>query len=325
MASWTHESDIKRGRAGIGAPRFRPAPDVSAVPVWTTGVWRRFFRQRLSLSGGGVLIALILCILLGPVVYPTSPSRIDFSLAVLPPSWSHPFGTNDLGQDILAQVLVGGRISLAVGICSTVVAVVVGTLIGVVAGFVGGSVDILLMRLTDLFLSLPLLPLLLLIIHLFRTPATLAFGAERGIFALIVLVIGGLTWMTVARLVRARMLSVREMDFVTAARVAGASPVRLVWSHMLPNVSGPVIVAATLSVSRAIVTEATLSFLGLGFPPDTPTWGRMLYEAKDYLDIAPHMAIFPALAVVLTVVSILLIGEGLQAALNPYGGGGRSL
>jgi peptide/nickel transport system permease protein len=197
------------------------------------------------------------------------------------------------------------------------VAIFLGTFIGAISGFYGGFLDNLLMRLTDLFISLPQLPLLLLIIYLFREPMKAVAGPEVGIFLLIVIVVGGLNWMSVARLVRASFLSTRELDFVMAARSIGAKPQRLIWVHILPNVLSPIIVAATLAVGNAIITESTLSFLGLGFPPDIPTWGRMLYDAQNYLETAPYMALFPGLAIFLTVLCINYIGDGLRDALDP--------
>ncbi|HHP7243989.1 MAG TPA: ABC transporter permease, partial [Elainellaceae cyanobacterium] len=203
------------------------------------------------------------------------------------------------------------------GISAMLMAIGLGTLIGAIAGFYRGLADALLMRLTDLFLALPQLPLLLLVIYLFRDVARAMIGPEAGIFALVVIVIGGLNWMSVARLVRASFLSMRERDFVTAARSIGARPWRLIWIHIMPNVLSPVMVAATLAVGTAIISESTLSFLGLGFPPDVTTWGRMLYDAQGYLDSAPHMALFPGLAIFLTVLSINYIGDGLRDALDP--------
>ena len=173
------------------------------------------------------------------------------------------------------------------------------------------------MWLTDLFLSLPTLPLLLLVIYLFRDALKGVFGPEGGVFILIVLVIGGLRWMPVARLVRAQFLSLREKEFVEAARALGASKSRQVIRHILPNALGPVIVAATIDVAAAIIQESTLSFLGLGFPPDIPTWGRLLFDAKDYLDLAPHLALFPGAAIFLAVLTINFIGDGLRDALDP--------
>lgn len=280
--------------------------------------WKRFRRDRTALFGVVVLAVIILSVLLGPLVYTVSINQIDFSQAIQPPSWRHPFGTNDLGQDQMARLLVGGRISLAVGFAAMLVAIALGCTIGAIAGFYGGLFDLLLMRLTDLFLSLPQLPLLLLILYLFREPVGAIAGPEAGTFVLVVVVIGILNWMSVARLVRASFLSLRERTFIRAVRALGARPRRLIWVHLLPNALSPVIVAATLAVGTAILTESTLSFLGLGFPPDVPTWGRMLYDAQNYLETAPHMALFPGLAIFLTVLSINFIGDGLRDALDPH-------
>ncbi len=282
-------------------------------------VWRRFRRDKMAVMGMGVLAIIILSLLLGPLVYGVPGDEIDFTQASLGPSWQHWFGTNDLGQDQLARVLWGGRISLAVGVSAIALAIFLGVGIGAVAGFCGGIIDTILMRITDLCLALPQLPLLLLVVYLFRDAIKAVAGPEWGIFYLVIFVIGGLNWMPVARLVRAGFLTVRQMDYVAAARSLGASPMRLIWVHILPNAIGPVIVAATLGVGNAIITESTLSFLGLGFPPDVPTWGRMLYEAKDYLDSAPHMAIFPGTVIFLTVLSINYIGDGLRDAIDPLG------
>ena len=280
-------------------------------------LWCRFSQDKLALMGLGIFGLIILAILLGPLLYQTPMDKIDFSQSTIGPSLSHPLGTNDLGQDQLARLLFGGRISLTVGLAAMGVAMSVGTLVGAIAGFYGGRVDTFLMGVTNLFLSLPQLPLLLLIVYLFRDSLKTLVGPEWGIFILVVLVIGLLNWMSVARLVRGQFLKLREMEFISAARALGASPWRLIWVHLLPNVFGVMIVAATLAVANGIITESTLSFLGLGFPPDLPTWGQMLFKAKDYLTTAPFMALFPALAIFLTVMSINYIGDGLQDALNP--------
>ncbi|MBD2343523.1 ABC transporter permease [Anabaena subtropica] len=279
--------------------------------------WRKFRGNRQAMLGAVLLMIIILSVLFGPLIYNVPINKIDFAKSTLPPSWEHLFGTNDLGQDILARVLYGGRISIAVGVFSMLVAITLGILIGALSGFYGGWLDVVLMRLTDLCLALPRLPLLLLVIFLFRDVIKAIAGPELGIFVLVVLVIGGLNWMSVARLVRAGFLTVREQEFVTAARALGASPRRLIWIHILPNVISPVLVAATLSVSTAIITESTLSFFGLGFPPDVPTWGRMLYDAQNFLEFAPYMVIFPGMAIFLTVLSINYIGDGLRDALDP--------
>jgi peptide/nickel transport system permease protein len=279
--------------------------------------WRRFRRHRLALASVFVLAGMILAIALGPFVWKVAINDIDFAARMETPTWAHPLGTDDLGQDLLARMLYGGRISLAVGLSAMFVAMTVGTIIGAIAGMSRGWVAPALMWLTDLFLSLPALPLLLLVIYLFRDFLKNLVGPEGGVFILIVLVIGCFRWMPVARLVRAQFLSLREKEFVEAARALGATTPRVVIRHILPNSLGPVIVAGTIDVAAAIIAESTLSFLGLGFPPDIPTWGRLLYDAKDYLDIAPHWALFAGGAIFLTVPAINFIGDGLRDVLDP--------
>ena len=279
--------------------------------------WRRFRRHRLAMVSAVVLSLLILGVVVGPWLWAVPINEIDFSAQLQGPSWAHPFGTDDLGQDLLARMMYGGRISLAVGLAAMVVATVVGVIVGALAGMSRRGLDPFLMWVTDLFLSLPQLPLLLLVIYFFREQLKAVFGVEGGVFILIVIVIGGLRWMPVARLVRAQFFSLREKEFVEAARAQGATKTRQMLVHILPNAIGPVIVAATIEVSSAIIAESTLSFLGLGFPPDIPTWGRLLFDAKDHLDVAPHWAMFPGAAIFLTVLSINFIGDGLRDALDP--------
>lgn len=279
--------------------------------------WRRFKRHRLAVVCTFVLGFIILAVLLGPWIWRVPINEIDFTARMQGPSWAHPLGTDDLGQDLLARMLYGGRISLAVGLAAMLIAISVGVVVGAVAGMSKGPVDVFLMWLTDLFLSLPQLPLLLLIFYLFNDTLKKWVGAEMGVFILVVAVIGGLRWMPVARLVRAQFLSLREKEFVEAARALGASPWRQVTVHILPNAMGPVIVAATIDVAAAIIAESTLSFLGLGFPPDIPTWGRILFDAKDHMDIAPHWALFPGLLIFITVLTINYIGDGLRDAYDP--------
>jgi peptide/nickel transport system permease protein len=279
--------------------------------------WRRFRRHRLALIGSLILGTMVVAVLAGPLVWRVPINEIDFKAKLKGPSMAHPLGTDDLGQDLLARMLYGGRISLGVGLAAMLVAIFVGTIVGAVSGVARGSVDAVLMWLTELFLSLPQLPLLLLIIYLFRDALKKVVGPELGVFILIVAVIAGFRWMPVARLVRAQFLSLREKEFVEAARGLGGSTVRQVARHILPNSLGPVIVAGTIDVAAAIIAESTLSFLGLGFPPDIPTWGRILFDAKDNLDFAPHWAIFPGTAIFLTVLSINYIGDGLRDALDP--------
>jgi peptide/nickel transport system permease protein len=307
MAGSTLASPSAEVAAARPAAAFSPARDA----------WRRFRRHRLAVVSLVVLGIIAVAVVFGPFIWRLAINDIDFSAQLKPPSLAHPFGTDDLGQDILARLISGGRISLAVGLAAMVVAVLVGVLVGATAGMSRGHIDAGLMWLADLFLSLPQLPLLLLVIYLFRDSLKSVFGPEGGVFILIVAVIGGLRWMPVARLVRAQFLSLREKEFVEAARALGASRLRLVVHHILPNALGPVIVAGTIDVANAIIAESTLSFLGLGFPPDIPTWGRVLFDAKDYLDVAPYWALFPGSAIFLAVLSINFIGDGLRDALDP--------
>jgi peptide/nickel transport system permease protein len=294
-------------------PALRPRRSVSLGAE----AWRRFKRHRLALAGAVILALMVIAVLIGPLFWKVPINEIDFGAKLQGASLRHPLGTDDLGQDLLARMLYGGRISLAVGFAAMLIAVVVGTIVGAVAGISRGSIDAALMWLTDLFLALPQLPLLLLIIYLFQGALKALFGPEVGVFLLIVAVIGGFRWMQVARLVRAQFLSLREKEFVEAARALGAPPSRVVVRHILPNSMGPVIVAGTIDVALAIIAESTLSFLGLGFPPDIPTWGRILFDAKDHLDLAPHWAVIPGGAIFLTVLSINYLGDGLRDALDP--------
>jgi peptide/nickel transport system permease protein len=298
-----------------------PAQAASAQKSVSTSpwaeAWRRFKRHRLAYYSLWVLGAMVLAVLIGPLFYKVGINDVDFKARLAGPSGAHLFGTDDLGRDLLARMLYGGRISLAVGLAAMLMAITVGVTIGAIAGMARGWVDAVLMWFTDLFLSLPQLPLLLLLIFLFREPLKQMFGLEVGIFILIVVVIGGFRWMPVARLVRAQFFSLREKEFVEAARALGASTSRQVVRHILPNSLGPVIVAATIDVAAAIIAESTLSFLGLGFPPDIPTWGRILYDGRDYMELAVHWALFPGLAIFLTVLTINFIGDGLRDALDP--------
>jgi peptide/nickel transport system permease protein len=284
--------------------------------------WRQFRKHKLAMAGLMLFIFMLLATFIGSRLYPQEIDAIDFSVSGSGISWEHPFGTDSLGRDILARMLWGGRISLAVGIIAALVAILLGTAIGAIAGFFGGITDTLLMRLTDLFISLPQVPLLLVISFLYKQSFYDFFqrrtgSGVTGIFLLIVLVIGLLNWMPTTRLVRASYLSTKQKEFVEAAEAMGSSRASQMFRHILPNVMSPIIVAATLGVGAAIITESALSFLGLGFPSDIPTWGSMLYEAKDRFEIAPHEAIFPGTMIFLTVLSINYIGDGLRDALDP--------
>ena len=288
------------------------------------------------MAGLFVLIFLILATFVGNSLYSQEIDTIDFSITDQSPSVAHPFGTDALGQDILARILWGGRISIAVGILAAMVSITLGTTLGAIAGFKGGFVDSLLMRITDMFISLPQLPLLLLISFLYRDQIYQTFderfdgerlnmvtgvldieGGNLGIFLLIVFVIAILNWMPTARLVRAEFLSLKEKEFVESAKSVGARQHTLMFRHILPNVMSPIIVAATLAVGAAIITESSLSFLGLGFPSDVPTWGRMLFDYAPYLQLAPYQSLFPGLVIFLTVLSINYVGDGLRDALDP--------
>jgi peptide/nickel transport system permease protein len=289
--------------------------------LWSNA-FSQFRRHRLAMAGLIVFIFLLFATFLGSAIYPRQIDEIDFSLTSGTLTWSHPFGTDSLGQDLLARILWGGRISLAVGLVAAAVAVTLGTAIGALSGFFGGAVDSALMRLTDLFISLPQVPLLLVISFLYKQSFYNFFDRRFGdgtigIFVLIVSVIGILNWMPTARLVRASFLAMKEKEFVEAARSIGATRPILMFRHILPNVMSPIIVAATLGVGAAIITESALSFLGLGFPSDVPTWGSMLYDAKDRFDYAPHEALFPGAMIFLTVLAINYIGDGLRDALDP--------
>ncbi len=303
----------------VGQPALPAAVRMFRRPARTLwgDAWRRFRKHRLAMAGGAMFLFLTAATIIGPIIYHVPIGAIDFHNARLTPSWAHPFGTNDLGQDMLARCLYGGRISIAVGFAAMLVSITLGTLVGAIAGFFGRTTDHVLMRLTDVFISLPSLPLLLLVLYLYRDGLAKMFGPQLGIFWLIVVVLGGLNWMPTARLVRAGFLAVKEREFMEAARSLGVGPVSQIFRHILPNTLSPVIVSATLSVGTAMIAEATLSFLGLGFPPDIPSWGRLLYDAQNYLDLAPHMALFPGLMICLAVLSINYVGDGLRDALDP--------
>jgi peptide/nickel transport system permease protein len=291
--------------------------------LWNNA-WHQFRHHRLALAGLIMFMLFVAATLIGPIIYPRDKDYIDFMLASLGPfkSWTYPLGTDTLGRDILARLLWGGRISIAVGVISALVSISIGTLIGAAAGYFGGFLDSLLMRIADLFISLPQVPLLLMVSFLFRDWFQEWFdekfnNGELGIFILIVIVISLLSWMPTARLVRASFLSIKEKEFVEAARSVGVSQSSIVFKHIMPNSLSPIIVAATLSVGAAIITESVLSFLGLGFPSDVPTWGRMLNEARDFLQLTPHEAMIPGTAIFLTVLAINYIGDGLRDALDP--------
>ena len=281
-------------------------------------VWMRYRRHKLALFGTVVLAILLLGTFIGPIVYTVSPEYIDILNSSLPPGAGHPLGTDDLGRDSLARNLIGGRISLAVGIVAMLVAMIFGTFIGILSGYFD-ALDNPLMRFTDLMLALPQLPLLLVIIMLFRDTLRAWLGLELGIFVLVVAVIGLLGWMPTARVVRGTVLSLKRKEFIEAAVCVGTRERNILWRHILPNVLSPIIVSATLGVASAILTESALSFLGLGFPSDVPTWGRLLFENKDFMTQNTWLIFWPGLFISLTILSINFMGDGLRDAMDPRG------
>lgn len=292
-----------------------PAIATPERSLWSD-VWRQFRRHPGAMIGVTVFLVIVLAVALGPTLWPIDPSYIDVRARNAAPSFAHPMGTDNIGRDIFAQVLQGGRVSLAVGMTAMLLSIFLGTLIGVLAGYFR-RLDGLLMRLTDLFLALPILPLLLVILMLFRDTLRAAFGPETGIFLLIVWIIGVTSWMQTARIVRGDVLALKEREFVLAAQSIGTPSRRIILRHILPNVMSPIMVSATLGVASAIITESALSFLGLGFPSDFPTWGRLLFDGANFMTISPARVIWPGLAISLTVLSVNYIGDGLRDALDP--------
>lgn len=285
-------------------------------------VWMQFKTHKGALVGLFVFGALILFVTVGPFIWTKDPTFINPDAATMiktrnkPPSMEFPLGTDQLGRDMLARMMKGGQVSIAVGLTAMVISITLGTLIGVLAGYFK-RLDNLLMRVTDLFLALPLLPLLLVMSMLFRAPLSKAFGPEGGTFLLIVVAIGLTSWMQAARVVRGEVLALKEREFVLAARSIGTPSRRMILRHVLPNVMSPIMVAATLGIANAIITESALSFLGLGFPPDFPTWGRLLFDGAEYIQQYPERVIWPGVAISLTVLSVNYIGDGLRDALDP--------
>lgn len=268
--------------------------------------WRALRRNRLALAGGVVVVALALLALLAPVISPRDPNRLDVKRILDAPSKAHPLGTDQLGRDVLSRMLYGARVSLAVGFVSVGIAAAIGIVLGALAGYHGGTTDAMVMRLVDLMLVFPRFFLLL---------AVLAF--LRPSIWTIMTVIGLTGWMSVARLVRAEFLSLKEREFVLWSQSIGATAFRIIWRHILPNAMGPVLVAMTLGIPAAILTESGLSFLGLGVQPPHATWGNILNEGKDAIEIGWWLSVYPGLAILVTVLSYNLLGEGIRDALDP--------
>ena len=291
------------------------AYEIRAYESLTAIIWRRFRRHPGAMVGAVVLGILVLSVILAGLS-PYDPEKSDIGVKLQGPSWEHPFGTDPLGRDMLTRVLYGGRISLRVGLMAMTIVLVIGIPVGAVAGYFGGWVDNVLMRFTDTILSLPVLFVLILLGAIVRE--TDVPFAERNNVLTIAVVIGILSWMTTARLVRATFLTIREMDFIVAARGIGASNLRIIVRHILPSAIGPIIVEATLEIGYAIMQEAGLSYLGYGIQPPTPSWGNLLSNAQDHLTRHPWLAIFPGLMIFLTIISINYIGDGLRDAFDPF-------
>jgi peptide/nickel transport system permease protein len=298
--------------------------DMAVAPTLTSrraetsllgSVWRRFRRHTMAMVGGAILITIVLIVAFAPITSRYPPTKQDLRNRLKPPSAAHWMGTDELGRDLWSRVVWGGRVSLTVGLLAMAVSISIGSIIGLIAGFYGGGVDNVLMRITEVFLTFPRLFVLILLTTFLRA-ADLP-GMKPGTFAPIAIVIGILAWMTVARLVRATTLELRNREFVTAATCVGASNRRIMFQHILPNVASPVIVAATLGLAGAIIAESGLSYLGFGVQPPTPTWGNLLRNAQSQMTIAPWTAIYPGLAIFVVVLAVNFLGEGLRDALDP--------
>ena len=268
--------------------------------------WEAFYKNKLVLTGSGLILLLLLVSLLAPWLAPFDPGKIDLTNVLSSPSINHWFGTDQLGRDVLSRMIWGARISLKVGFVATGVAIIIGTILGAVAGYYGGWVDSVIMRFVDIMLCFPTFFLIL---------AVIAF-LDPSIWNIMIII--GLTgWMGVTRLVRADFISLRERDFVQAARAIGAGDLRIIFLHILPNAMASILVAATLGIAGAILTESALSFLGIGVQPPTPSWGNILTAGKDNIDIAWWLSLYPGLAILITVVGYNLLGEGIRDSLDP--------
>jgi len=288
--------------------------------VSTRQIFRRLFTHKLALVGCFVLAAIVFIAIFAPFLGGADPNAIDqvhwSGYPLAPGVGGHPLGTDESGRDLLARLMYGARISLTVAVGAVVMQIVIGTILGAVAGYFGGWVDYSIMRVADVFLCIPLLPLLLVLTAIVEdtsSKAALSFGA-------IIVIIGILSWPSVTRLVRADFLSLREKEYVEAARAIGCSDFRIIARHLLPNALAPIIVQATLAVADVIITESTLSFLGFGIQPPTASWGNMLANAEANMPIAPWAAVFPGLCILVTVLAANYIGDGLRDAFDPHFG-----
>ncbi len=281
----------------------------------TAMVWRRFRKHPGAVMGAIVLTIIILSTIMVPLS-PYDPETSDLKSRLQSPSWEHPFGTDALGRDMLTRILYGGRISLLVGLLVVTITLSIGVPVGSIAGYFGGWIDNLLMRIIDATLALPSLLVLILLGAILRE-VKIDF-IEKNTVITIAVALGLLSWMTVARLVRAIFLTLRDMEYVQAARALGASNGRIILQEILPNGVGPIIVESTLGIGWAIMEESGLSFLGFGIRPPTPSWGNLLSNAQEHLTQHPWLAIFPGLMIFLTIISVNYIGDGLRDALDPH-------
>ena len=291
-------------------------------------VWRQFRRHKGAMFGGFFLIFITLFVIVGPWLWTVDAQKIDIRNKDMRPiwtaiwdgdaktGWNKPLGSDQLGRDNLANLIKGGRASLAVGWAAMVLSLLIGASVGVLAGYFR-KMDFWLMRFTDLVLSLPILPLLLVAVTLFRQPLRANFGPETGMFILIVGVVAITSWMQTARIVRGDVLALKEREFILAARSIGTSNRKIITRHLLPNVLSPIMVSATLGLATAIITESALSFLGVGFPSDFPTWGKLLADAVLRMEEYPERVLLPGIAISLTVLSVNYLGDGLRDALDP--------
>ena len=300
----------------------QPADDLATEPLtlWQLG-WLRFRRHKMALFGGVLLIVLMIFSIGGSFIYTEKYANFnDTSQRLQPPSSAHPFGTDSIGRDILARTIYGGQISLFIGFVAVLIETILGILVGALAGYYGGVVDAILMRFTEALLIIPTIFLLLVMAKFFGGQIPEIHIANRtfsGSVVVIVVIIGVTSWMYLARIVRAEFLSLKEREFILAARATGTSNFEIIFYHILPNTFAPIIVSSTLSVSNAILAEAYISFLGLGVQPPTATWGNMLDNSVKYLDSAPWLWFFPGILILLTVLSINFLGDGLRDALDP--------
>ena len=295
------------------APKYRKEQTMAQM------IWRSYLRHKPAMIGTVIVLIFALTAIFARYLTPFDPEKTELTNMLQPPSAEHLMGTDELGRDLLTRLLYGGRVSLSIGVMAMALAVTVGAIVGGLSGFYGGWVDNVLMRFTDMMLAFPsLFVLIILSLALRDIPIEALRGTAFASIFSIVLVIAVLAWMQVARLVRAAFLSLKEKEFIEAARCSGASNVRIMMRHLLPNAMSPIIVAGTFRVATSIITESGLSYLGFGVQPPTPTWGNMLKNAQDQMTRAPWTAIFPGIMIFIAVIAINFIGDGLRDALDPY-------